>query len=155
MPVYHGQEARAPFQPEGDYILEVVGFEVGISKGAKTNGCTTYELELDVFKADKKIGRCYETLFEHAELGWKTDCFLKCCNVRMEVGQAFEFEERKAANAGVTWVDPIGLRGWGKLNVEEYPAGSGKKRNKVAIWYTDKPKLERVRKPEPEEDTPF
>lgn len=158
MPVFGDQEARAPYQPEGDYVLEVIGMEQGISKGKKTGGCTSYEFEIDVFdKAGKRVGRCYETLIDHAELAWKFDTFLKSCNVALKKGQGFDFVQTQAAKAGVTWIDPIGLRGWGRLTVEEY---NGKKRNRVSIWYTDKPKLARaVRADEPEqpagEDCPF
>lgn len=141
MPRFNDSEAKTfTVAPEGDYILRVTGFESGISSGGKTAGADKYEVEISIERPEG--GRVWENLIDHDLTAWKIDCFIKCMGVVIPKGAGFEFDAEKAAQHGVTYVDPFGLRGWGKLIVEEY---QGKKRNKVAIFYTDKPKLAPVR----------
>lgn len=141
MPRFNDSEAKTfTVAPEGDYILRVTGFERGISKGGKTAGADLYEAELSIERPEG--GRVWEGLIDHDLTAWKIDCFVKCMGVVLPKGAGFEFNKTDADENGVAFVDPIGLRGWGKLIVEEY---NGKKRNKVAIFYTDRPKLAPVR----------
>jgi len=160
MPRFNDSEARRfEPQPEGDYILRVVEFDVGLSKGGKTAGADQYEVE---FEIEGKSGRVWENLIDHEATAWKLDLFVKAAGVAPPKGAAYEFTADRAARAGVAFVDPFGLRVWARLVVDEY---NGKKRNKVSIFYTDKPKLEPVRPaksaeapavtPGDEDDIPF
>lgn len=145
MPTFKNAENLvAVIHPEGDYVFEVIKLEIGQSTGAATNGSDKYELTLRV---ESTGGRVFETLIDHESCAWKIDCFLKSTGVVMATDESFEFCAERAAAAGVAWVDPVGLRGWCKLIVENYtpnnaPAGAPKKqKNKVAVFYTDREKL--------------
>lgn len=145
MPTFKNAEnVVAVLHPEGDYQFEVVKLEVGQSTGANTNGSDKYELTLRI---EPTGGRVFETLIDHPSCDWKIDCLLKSAGIVMATNESFEFDPERAAAAGVAWVDAVGLRGWCKLIVEEYtpnnaPAGAPKKKkNKVAVFYTDRPKL--------------
>jgi len=120
---------------EGDYILRVVDCEETISKGRKTNGADQLELKLKEESTGKII---YETLIFDESLEWKIDCFIQCFGIKAQEGQDLELEAD----------DMIGLRGWVALKVEEY---NDKKRNRVAVFYTDKEKLEAI-EPDPFDD---
>tara|TARA_R110002096_G_scaffold85353_1_gene196465 strand:- start:171 stop:596 length:426 start_codon:yes stop_codon:yes gene_type:complete len=125
---------------EGDYILEVIESVDGISRGAKTSGSEQFELKLREEKTGKII---YETLILCDSLAWKVDGFIQAFNIPAVEGEEIEL------NAP----DFVGLRGWVKLNQETY---NEKTKNRIAIFYTDKEKLERVEVDEfAEEDTPF
>ena len=125
---------------EGDYILEVIESVDGISRGAKTSGSEQFEMKLREDKTGKII---YETLILCDSLAWKADGFIQAFNIPAVEGEEIEL------NAP----DFVGLRGWVKLNQETY---NEKTKNRIAILYTDKPKLERVEVDEfAEEDTPF
>tara|TARA_R110000868_G_scaffold34716_5_gene125157 strand:+ start:200 stop:625 length:426 start_codon:yes stop_codon:yes gene_type:complete len=125
---------------EGDYILEVFEAVDGISRGAKTSGSEQIELKLREEKTGKII---YETLILCQSLGWKVDGFIQAFNIAAVEGEEIEL------NAP----DFVGLRGWVKIKQETH---NEKTRNRIAILYTDKPKLERVEVDEfAKEDTPF
>lgn len=138
MPKFNDSENKTfTILPEGDYVFRVIGFEVGISKGGKTAGSDTYEVEV-IFEGTG--GRCWENLIDHPLTDWKIDTFLKSANVSLKAGTGFEFTAERARSNGVPFVNPYGLRGHCRVAVDEY---NGKKRNKISIFYTDKPKLAR------------
>ena len=130
---------------DGDYILRVVECEESISKGRKTNGAPQLELKLKEESTGKII---YETLIFDESLEWKIDCFIQCFGIEAEEGEDLELEAD----------DMIGLRGWVALKTEEY---NDKKRNRVAMFYIDKEKLEAIESDpfddpgEQEGDVPF
>lgn len=142
MPVFNDSQNIPPVVPEGDYVFCVVGFECGISSGGKTAGSDKYDVELEIEPSGKRVT---EFLIDHPSCSWKIDTFLKSCGIQLAKGEAFEFREDIASATGVRWVNPLGLRGHCRLYVEEYtPKGGTEKRkaNKVAVFYTDRPKLE-------------
>ena len=159
MPTFNDSEARLPFQPEGDYVWCVIEFGSKISSGGKTAGSDLYEVTLEI---EPKGSRCFESLIDHEATAWKIDTFLKSAGVKIAKGEAFDFRKDVVENANAAeanekkpmkWVNPLGLRGWCHLVVEEY---NGKKRNKVAIFYTDKAKLPpRVIAAPATDDAPF
>lgn len=133
--------------PEGDYQFEVISVDQTFSQGAKTKGCTQFELTLDLGK-----GTTNDTLIlpEYDESGklvaptdpkalkfldGKLDCFLKCTGAASQKGDAFEFCETAL----------IGLRGWLRLFIDEFKKNDGSigKSNKVKLYYTNKEKLPR------------
>jgi len=142
MPTFKDSDNLVRFVPEGDYIFTVTGFDQAVSAGGKTAGCTKYELELEIEIANGARGpRVFENLIDHESCDWKIDTFIKSAGVNLAKGVPFEFTKDEADANGVQFVQPLGLRGWCRLIVEEYPTNSGKKRNKVATFYTNKPKL--------------
>ena len=164
MPVFKDSEAMRPFVPEGDYILCVTDFTIGISTGKKTSGSEKYDLE---FEVEGSGCRVFEGLIDAESTAWKIDCFLKSSGVRtLKKGEPFSFREDEAKREGWVWVNPMGLRCHAHLVIDTYsPAGSAEKKtkNKVGVFYTDKPDLppnESLRVSEPakiveEEDIPF
>lgn len=144
MPQFNDSENRAFIVlPEGDYKFEVIGFEPAISKGGKTSGSDVYKMRLKIEGSGAIV---FEDLIDHPSTAWKMDTFLKSAGVKLARGENWTFIEQDAKNLGYTWVEPWGLRGWCRLNVDVY---NGKTRNKVATFYTDKEKLPRA-EPEPE-----
>lgn len=142
MPKFNDSENLIPFVAPGDYTYTVTGFSQGISAGGKTSGATKYELELSITMPDGSRGPLvFENLIDHDLCAWKIDTFIKSAGVVIPKGAGYEFNQDDAKTSGVPFVNPLGLRGWLCLNVEEY---NGKKRNKVATFYTNKPKLARV-----------
>jgi hypothetical protein len=152
MPKFGDAENKVMMVPEGDYVFCVIDFESKISSGGKTSGSDMYAVTLEI---EPKGSRCFENLIDHPSTGWKLDCFLKSCGVKLGIGEGFEFNETLAKNNGVRFIDPMGLRGWCRLNVEEYPVGSGKKKNRVEVFYIDKPKLPARLIEQAEEERPF
>lgn len=147
MPVFKDSEAKVfELAPEGDYVLRVVEFECGLSKGAKTAGSDEYSV---TFLIESKGSRFFESLIDHDSCAWKIDLFLKAAGVQLAKGESFEFRKDKAEYHGIRWVDPIGLRLWAKVKVEPSKKDPTKKYNKVAVFYTDKPKLPRYVDPDP------
>lgn len=156
MPVFQNQDNQAQIlHPPGDYKFRVVGMESGIQTGTgKTVGSPYWELKLAI---EEKGGVVFERLIDHPSSNWKIDTFLKCTAAAPPTGTPFEFEQQAAEAAGVLWVNPVGLRGWAHLVVDEYtPNGSTekRKRNKVGTFYTDKPKLPRAEIPATEQAPP-
>lgn len=154
MPVFNDSNNVPALLTESDYTFCVVGFEIGVSNGPSTRGSEKYLLDLEIEPSGKHID---ETLIDHPKTGWKIDCFLKASGVQIPKGQAFEFQEDKAKSNNVPWVNPLGLRGWCRVVVEEYTRKDGApgKANKVAVFYTDKPKLPKRVIEIPEEERPF
>jgi hypothetical protein len=149
MPVFNDSENMKPFLPEGDYTFRVIGFEIGISNGAQTRGSESYEVKMEVEGHGNTV---YETLIDHPKTTWKLDVFLKCCGIKLNKGESFEFRRDKAEQAGVRWVNPIGHRGHFRVFVDEY---KDRKKNKVMTFYTDRGALDPILPPEEDDDTPF
>ena len=153
MPKFNDSENRAPFQPEGDYVFCVTEFEIGISNGQKTAGCEKYEVTLEIEGPGNQV---FENMIDHESCSWKIDTFLKSAGVKLAKGEAFEFRKDTAERKGVRWVNPLGLRGHCRLIVEEYEKnGQKRKTNRVAVFYTDKPKLAARVIEKQEDDVPF
>lgn len=159
MPTFRDSEnISTVIVPEGDYIYQVRAMKHGLSTGQRTNGCTKYEMELVLEGHDSTV---YETLIDHDSTNWKLDTFLKSAGVRLAKDQGYDFRWTQAQADGVTYINPVGLRGWCRVAIEEYLSKSNekKRKNKVLTFYTDRPKLPRVEQPdevdEPGEDVPF
>jgi hypothetical protein len=153
MPKFTNQENQAFIvHPPGDYVFRVVAMESGIQTGnGKTAGSPYWELKLAI---EQKGGVIFERLIDHPSCSWKIDTFLKCTGAAPEVDAPFEFEVDAAQAAGCVWINPVGLRGHCHLIVDEYtPTGKTEKqrRNKVATFHTDKPKLSRLETPKAQE----
>lgn len=145
MPVFKDQENKTfKLLPPGDYVYRVKTFESGLQTGqGKTVGSPFWELHLEIEGHDCTV---FERLIDHAVCDYKIDTFLKSSGVTVPKGTAFEFDQQAADASGAVHIDIIGLRGWCSLLVDEYqPAGKPEKqkRNKVACFYTNKPKLPR------------
>lgn len=154
MPTFQDSDNIPQLLPEGDYIFCCTGFDIGISTGKKTSGAEAYDVELEIEPIGKKVT---EFMVDHPSCAWKIDTFLKAAGVVLKKGEAFEFREDTAAQRGLRWVNPIGLRGWCKLRVEDYVKdGQKRQSNKIAVFYADKEKLPaRVIEETPEEQKPF
>ena len=152
MPTYKGKENQAfVLLPVGDYQFEVTGMESGLQTGSgKTAGSPYWEMKLSIIGKGATV---FERLIDHPVCDFKIDTFLRSTGAAPPLGQAFEFMETAAAESGCAWIDPIGLRGWCHLIVDDYtPAGEKvpRKKNKVGAFLTDRPKIARAPKPEPE-----
>lgn len=143
---YKTEPAKQPgvILPQGDYIFCVREMTCGIQTGGKTNGSDFFEMELEI---EGKGATVREKLIAHDSTGWKINNFVQCAGIVIPEGGEFEFRQDIAEQSGCTWVNPIGLRGHCALVVETYlkrtdtegkPTG---KSNKVAVFYTDRPKL--------------
>jgi len=145
MPIYQDRDNQTfVLHPPGEYQFQVVAYETGLSMGAKTRGSPMWELKILI---EQKGGHVFESLIDHEACSWKIDTFLKSTGVVIAKGSAFEFDRAASISMGCTWVNPVGLRGWCHLIVEEFtPQGatSPKKKNKVGAFLTDKPKLPRI-----------
>lgn len=141
MPVFQDTPARTfELPPEGDQILRVVGFEIGISNTGKTNGSEQYDV---TFQSESNGATFDCTLWDHPNTWWKVDNWLKSSGVPLSKGQAFEFRADVANQKRVLWVDPIGLRCHAKVTHRPGTKDPSKRFAEVAIFYTDKPKLPR------------
>jgi hypothetical protein len=157
MPIFNDSEPRKPFVEPDDYILKIVGFEIGISTSSGvTKGSEQYEIEWEV---EGQGARVNEKLWDHPNTAWKIDVMLKACGIKLTKGQSFSFRKDEAERNGWPWVDPIGLRCHASLIVEEYkgksdPVGAPmRKSNKVGAYYTDRGFLPReVQQPAQQED---
>lgn len=151
MPVFQDSKEPVFYVPEGDYIFCVTKFEMKYSQGAKTSGAEQYELTCEV---EDKNSHYYETLIAHPSTLWRLEAFLRCVGHPMKSGDGWSFSKDEAVAQGWKWINPLGLRGHVNLRVEEYPVGSGKRRNKVNVYYVSKGMLPArvIVAPEPPED---
>lgn len=141
MPVFQDTPARTfELPPEGDQILRVENFEVGISNGSRTSGSEEYDV---TFMSETNGAQFTVTMWDHPKTWWKVDNWLKSSGVALSKGQAFEFRQDVAATKGVTWVDPIGLRCHAKVTHKPGTKDTTKRFAEVAIFYTDRPALPR------------
>lgn len=149
MPSYQfGDQENKVFETvkPGDYILQVSKCEFGLTK----KGDDKMDLEIAVEGTNARI---FETLTFTSNAAWKIDTFVKSCNLLID-------GKRPTKDQSIEFTEPmvVGLRGWATLKVEEYPEGSKKFRNKVAVWLTDKEKLPKAvveTAPDEEDDMPF
>ena len=156
MPTFNDSGNRPPHLPDGDYVFCVVGFEIGLSTGGKTNGSEKYEVDLEIEPHGNNVT---EFLIDHPSCAWKIDTFLKSAGVKLKKGEQFDFREDIASAKGIRWINPDGLRGWCALNSQPGQKDTKKLFNRVAVFYTEKEKL-RARvieeaSPVSEEDIPF
>ncbi len=150
MPTFNDSNNKLMFQPPGDYVFTVVKHEAKISNGSKTAGAPADNLTLEIKAKNGTTSVLYETLIDHPSVSWKYDTFLKSAGVQLNKGEMFELTaDPNAINA----INPIGLRGWCHVLVDEW---QGKKKNKVDVFYTDREKLPRVEiATYPEDEIPF
>lgn len=149
MPVFN-KEAPREFKllPEDDYIFEVKECSTGLSKWPGSNGSWNCEL---VFEINGQ--RVRETLVFHKDLKWKLNNFMESCGVQLNENEPWEFNAEKAKEEKIRWINPIGLRGWCRLRVEDYVKdGKTRQANKIAVFYTNKEKLPALVS---EEEVPF
>jgi hypothetical protein len=154
--------------PPGDYVVEVIKAEAGLSKDGKTRGCDIFDVQVAV--ENHPNCRIWDDLtFGYEKLQWKLDVFVKAMNFTInEQGQYDPAGRlpRKGESFDMNVEDLLGLRGWVSIGVREYmPTPKGpddkpekKKINEIKVWLTDKPKLPRnmpTAKPEEKEEIPF
>lgn len=148
---FNDKPERKPLLPPGDYRVEVIAVEYGISKGKATGGSDTIELKLKVMDEGNTI---YDTLILHQDTDWRIDQFLKATSGAQK-DQKFNLSENFL----------VGLRAWATLKEDKYTNSVGveKINNKVVRYIVDKP-VPRAGKPEPiseandfaaEDDVPF
>lgn len=143
MPIYTDAEPSFKIVLPGDYILAVSEFKFGISTGPKTKGCELYEVLFIIEEHDSKIK---ERLIDHPSCSWKIDTFLKSAGIRtLAKGQAFTFDEEESETGEASWVNPMGLRCWAHLIIDEsYVSPTTKKvvpKNTIDLFYTDRAAL--------------
>jgi hypothetical protein len=119
--------------PPGEYIVRVKKADDRVSKGDKTRGADTIELTLVVETTGSVI---YESLLFHEKTAWRVTNALIALN--FQVGGKLIVENQKFKVEGR---DLLGLRGWAIIETDVYKE---KKRNRIAVWPTDKPKLDRM-----------
>lgn len=147
MPVFTDSESNYEIVPEGDYILCVFEFTTDISSGQKTAGAERFNI---VFTVEGTNSKVRETLIDSEKTLWKIDQFIKAAGIRsLQKGDAFHFEQDRAEQLNVPWINPMGLRVHARVVEETYTSRrSGKPvvKNAVALYYTDREPL----KPDPE-----
>lgn len=152
MPVFKDQENKVNILlPPGDYVFTVLDYESGLQTGSgKTAGSPFWELKLELVDKQNQRAVVYERLIDHPSCDFKIDTFVKSTGVRLVPNQPYEFDARAAADSGCQHVDPIGLRGWCSILVDDYErkGGGTAKKNKVSAFLTDRPKLPRVAVPQ-------
>jgi hypothetical protein len=151
--------------PKGKYQYEVVGFDLGISNGAKTNGNDTMELKLLFFVDDIKAAQWTETLIFPRDdkdcitkeqkdtnqfLRGRVNMFTKSANMLID-GQPPAKNQEVEYTAETT----IGLRGWAQVDQKAGTKNPEKKFNYVDIWLTGEEKLARNVPAAAEEENPF
>ena len=151
MPTYQNKQQAPQSSKPGDYILRVIGVDKTISQGDKTRGCTAYELKLLVEQTGSRLYDqhvfCDESAADTAKEFFqaKADMFLKACGIELKLGEAWDFDEQDAREAGARFINPLGLRGWAtiKKKRKKNAAGSWEETgfDEVAIWITNKEKL--------------
>ena len=159
--------------PEGDVILRVVEYAIGISGGAQLAGCPCVKLKLAIEKdgePDPRFWNVEEQLTDDSSRGeksnqtWEMFQFVKACGIKLADNEAFEFDPDEAQRAGARWINPVGLRCHARIVVDSFArrndaAGvkSGRS-NKVKTWYVDRAPLSRVEGTSDElekDDAPF
>src|SRR5580700_4330213 len=96
MPVYGAKKPKPMFSPVGDYAVEIIAVQdKGVSTGAKTQGCTTWNLQLEVMKTGSTL---FDMLIESDNefCARKLDCFLQSCDVKIKPGEGYSFDEDEA-----------------------------------------------------------
>lgn len=154
MPKFDPKAEQTAFQLlDGDYPFEIVAVDNAISKGAKTKGSDVREVKLKFYTDTtftKPMAQWTEDFIDAENCVWKWSVFAKCVGIVLTEGQDFDITEQ--------W---LGLRGWAtcKPEASTSTAATDKERkyNRVAVFITNKGKLERapVQAPKDEDDIPF
>ena len=156
MPVFQDSKEPVFYVPEGDCQFCVIGFEQKYSQGAKTAGSEQYEFKCEV---EGKGSYFFDTLTVHDSCIWRLEAFLRAAGIKLAKGQAWSFVQSEAEQTGATYINPFGLRGHVHLIVDQYPPGTGAKKNKVGSYYAPSVKYPelapRVIEPAPDDDIPF
>ena len=141
---------RVVIEPQ-DIIWQIADFEIGIANTrGVTNGCECYEV---TFVAEGKGAEWSETFYDHESCLWRLFTMLQSGGVKIEEGEQFEFREDLAREKNVRWVNPIGLRGHGRVKVETFakrtddPKKPTGRANRMDFFYTDKGDLPPVENP--------
>lgn len=124
---------------DGDYIFEIIGFELGLSDKGDDKVIVLLQIEKEHVKVYDHI-----TLSEKA--AWRMDTLLKCCGVVVAKGADIEFDPEQRDREGAHFVNLVGLRGSARFFKDTYtpPSGGSKKESmKVQTYYTNKEKLVR------------
>lgn len=146
MPTFQDRESRGQIIKEQDGIFRVTAFKLSTLQRGPCSGAEMITLTLEI---EGTGARFEENLIDHEKTGWKIDTFLKSAGIVMDKGQSFRWADD---DIRPVWVNPIGLRGWCHVGLEEQEsntvknADGSKKRftkNTIAIFYTDRPKLTR------------
>lgn len=144
--------------PEGDYKLEIVGFESKLSAGSKTKGLEQLVIEIGLVDNPSAIMLEWVTLPDESTekglaraLQGAADSMLRALNfsASLKKGQEIELSEETM----------LGLRGWGHIVIETRqvqvkedgkqviengkPKFEERKSNKVHYWIGNKEKLAR------------
>lgn len=137
MPTYQGHNSPYSILPEGDYVVAIVSVESGVSNGANTAGSPTYHVKYSV---EGRGANVFDHLIDHPKTQRRLDTFIKSMGLdtTLEVGEGWDIDPSLARTNGTKFIDPIGARGWVRLQKDEY---NGKVRNKIAYYYTDKARL--------------
>lgn len=157
MPTFGNREASPQNSKPGDYILRVIGFDKGLSTGAKTSGATKYELKCLVESTGSLLVDNH-VFADNEYFQSKLDCFLKSCGVVLREGEAFDFDQEdcdaftRDSGKPCKFIPLIGLRGWATIGMKKpQNAGDVAKWNEVMVWLTNKEKLPRHTPPAPVE----
>lgn len=158
MPKYKfGDEENQVFEliPAGDYPFQVVGVDFGIQNGGKTNGSDIMDLKVKVYKDgtyDHPLAQIFERLIFHKSCLWKIDTFVKASNLLVN-------GTSPAKDAEIDFNEDLlkGLRGWCTIKIDTFKKADNTegKSNKVAVWLTNKPKLDRAPTPVEVDDAGF
>lgn len=148
--------------PKGKYQYEVIGYDLGISNGKKSNGCQTMELKIVFFIDDIKAAQWTETLIfpeapeEKTNLYFrgKINMFVKSSGLLIDgkpptPNQPIDFDAEMV----------IGLRGWAQVDQKPGMKNPQDLFNFVDEWLVNEPKLpKRITTPDAEpaaEENPF
>jgi hypothetical protein len=154
MPKYRfGDEDNQSFEimPAGDYPYEITGVSFEIQSGGKTSGAEVLELKVKFFRDitfETPLAQFTERLIFHKTCLWKIDTFVKSSNMMVNGSVPSKDQEIEFTESEI-----VGLRGWATVRVEKYKKTDGSEgtSNKVAVWITNKPKLARRSKIDPED----
>lgn len=150
----------------GPYAFEVIGCDVGIQNGGKTNGCDKVELKMILFtdaNFENKVGTISRLMVfpQTRDAGMNSflqghiNAFIKSAGIEVDLGEDLELDE----------VSCLRRRGWVNVTqkqvkrggVPQFVDGDTKNpelRNEVDRFITDKGRIERAPAPIEAED-PF
>ena len=141
MPTFNDSENRLMHQPAGDYVFTVVGLEKKLVSSGKNAGAAMDALKLEITSKKGDVSTLYDNLIDSPKTAWKYDVFIKSAGVKLAKGQPFELTDDPQAP---TDINPLGLRGWCHVRLVEYPPNSGKMKNEIEVYYTNREKLPSV-----------
>lgn len=126
--------------PEGDRVLRVASFEIGVQSKGKLAGKQKFEVKF----LDEETGATIEEKFFNAEnTRWRIKQFLAAAGVAPAYGVPFSFNAVDAKKRGILWLDPEGLRVHAKVWHEPWESDPKKKTARVKLFYTDRTPLRR------------